>query len=156
MYKICAELSTSFVLIVSVPNGDQSKSNMAFGDSYLYRVSLHGLSRLTWMDTVRRCINSFPNKPWYLRVWSTSLLKTLWEKEKLLVTSNFSFSPSVFYLYGELSVIFIKLETVVCKLFQFGGYLKFFVWERVKHGSYKYIIDGLEQYYSKCLYLYSY
>ena len=27
-------------------------------------------------------------------------LKTLWEKEKLLVTSNFSFSHSVFYLLG--------------------------------------------------------
>ena len=27
-------------------------------------------------------------------------LKTLWEKEKLLVTSNFSFSHSVFYLFG--------------------------------------------------------
>ena len=39
--------------------------------------------------------NPFPNKPWFLRVCSTSLLKTLWEKEKLLVTSNFSF-PTVF------------------------------------------------------------
>ena len=36
-------------------------------------------------------INPFPNKPWFLRVCSTCLLKTLWEKEKLLVTSNFSF-----------------------------------------------------------------
>ena len=35
-------------------------------------------------------INPFPNKPWFLRVCSTSLLKTLWEKEKLLLTSNFS------------------------------------------------------------------
>ena len=41
-------------------------------------------------------INPFPNKPWILRVCSTSLLKTLWEKEKLLVTGNFSFSHSVF------------------------------------------------------------
>ena len=46
--------------------------------------------------------------------------KTLWEKEKLLVTSNFSFSHSVFYPFGELSTIFIKFEIVVCKLFQFG------------------------------------
>ena len=29
-----------------------------------------------------------------------AFLKTLWEKEKLLVTSNFSFSHSVFYLIG--------------------------------------------------------
>ena len=40
-------------------------------------------------------INPFPNKPWILRVCSTSLLKTLQEKEKLLVTSNFSF-PTMF------------------------------------------------------------
>ena len=42
--------------------------------------------------------DSFPNKPWFLSVCSASLLKTLREKEKLLETSNFSFSYSVFYL----------------------------------------------------------
>ena len=36
--------------------------------------------------------NFFPNKPWFLCVCSTSALKTLWEKEKLLMTSNSSFS----------------------------------------------------------------
>ena len=38
--------------------------------------------------------NLFANKPWFLRPCSTTLsvLKTLWEKEKLLVTSNFTFS----------------------------------------------------------------
>ena len=65
-------------------------------------------------------INPFPNKPWFLRVCSTSLLKTLWEKEKLLVTSNFSFSHSVFYPFVELSTILITFEIVVCKLFEFG------------------------------------
>ena len=40
--------------------------------------------------------NPFPKKPWFVRVCITSLTKTLWEKEKLLVTSNFSFSHSVF------------------------------------------------------------
>ena len=74
----------------------------------------------------------FPNKPWFLRVCGTSLLKTLQENEKLLITSNFSFSHSVacykhfsfshsvLYLIEELSVIFIRFEIVVCKLFQFG------------------------------------
>ena len=62
--------------------------------------------------------------PWFLRVYSTRLLKTLWEKEKLLVTSNFSFCHSVFYSLEELSSVFIKFEIVVCKLFQF------IVWER--------------------------
>ena len=77
------------------------------------------------------CINPFPNKPWFLLVCSTSVLQTLWEKEKLLVTSNFSFSRSVYYHFGELSAIFIKPKIVVCKLFQFGR-VKFVVWERVK------------------------
>ena len=47
-----------------------------------------------------RFVNPFPNKPWFLRVCSTCLLKTLWEKEKLLVTSNFSF-PTVFSTHLE-------------------------------------------------------
>ena len=62
-------------------------------------------------------INPFPNKPWCLRACSTSLFTTLWEKEKLLVTSNFSFSHSVFYPSGELSASFIESEIVVCNLF---------------------------------------
>ena len=37
--------------------------------------------------------HSFLNKPWFLRVCSTSLLK----KEKFLVMSNISFSHSIFY-----------------------------------------------------------
>ena len=66
-------------------------------------------------------MNPFPNKPWCLRVCCTNLLKTLWEKEKLLVTSNFSFSHrGIFYRFEELSTIFIKFEIIVCKLFQFG------------------------------------
>ena len=73
-----------------------------------------------FLCNVQSNINPLPNKPWFLHVGSTSLLKTLWEKEKLLVTSSFSFSHSVFYLIVELPAIFIKFEIVVCKLFQFG------------------------------------
>ena len=64
-------------------------------------------------------INPFLNKPWFLHVFHRSLSKTPWEKEKLLVTSNFSFSHSVFFPFKELSVIFIKFQIVVCNLFQF-------------------------------------
>ena len=70
--------------------------------------------------STHKFLNPFPNKPWFLRVCSTSLLKTLWEKEKLLVTNNFSFSHSVFYTFGKLSAIFINFEIVVYKFFQFG------------------------------------
>ena len=65
-------------------------------------------------------LNPFPNKPWFSRVCCTSLLKTLWEKEKLLVTSNFSFSHSVFYPFTELYATYINFEIVVCNLFEFG------------------------------------
>ena len=41
--------------------------------------------------------NPFPHNNTFCRPWETSRLKTLREKEKLLVTSNFSFSHSVFY-----------------------------------------------------------
>ena len=54
-------------------------------------------------------------------VCSTSLLKTPWEKEKLLVTSNFSIFHSVFNPFEELSAKYVKFETVVCKLFQVGS-----------------------------------
>ena len=64
-------------------------------------------------------IKPFQNKP-CLSVCSTGLLKTLGEKEKLLVTSNFSFSHSVFHLFAKLSASFIKFELVICKVFQFG------------------------------------
>ena len=48
-------------------------------------------------------------------------LKTQREKEKLLVMSNFPLSHSVFYPSGELSVISIKFEIVICNVFQFGS-----------------------------------
>ena len=77
--------------------------------------------------TFKSAFNPFPNKPWFLRVCCTNLLKTLWEKEKLLVTSNFSFSHSVFYLLGELAAIFIKSKIVICQRFEYGRvkYLSF-------------------------------
>ena len=45
-------------------------------------------------------VNPFPHNDTFWHPWQTSLLKTLWEKEKLLVTSNFSFSHSVFFPFG--------------------------------------------------------
>ena len=68
----------------------------------------------------KKLFNPFPNKPWFLRVCSSSLLKTLGEKEKLLVTSNFSFSHSIFYPFGKLSSISIKFKIGVCKLSLIG------------------------------------
>ena len=66
---------------------------------------------------------------------SASLLKTLWEKDKLLVTSNLSFSYSVFYLLGKLSAIFCHLQALsVWKSLKF-------VWERVNSLSNNKLLD---------------
>ena len=79
-------------------------------------------------------LNPFPNRPWFLRVCSKKFLKTPWEKKKLLVKSNLSFSHSVFYLLGQRPAIFINFKIVVCKLFEKS--LKFVVWERVNKHSF--------------------
>ena len=76
-----------------------------------------------------------PKQALFLGVCCTILLKTLWENEKLLVMSNFSFSHSVLYLLVELSFIFIKLEIVVRKLFQFD-FLNLVVWKRVMENAF--------------------
>ena len=67
----------------------------------------------------------FSNKPWFLRVCSTSLLKTLGKR------FNFSFSRSVFYLFGGLSSIFIKFEIVI-QTFSVWKSQRFVIRERVK------------------------
>ena len=76
-------------------------------------------------------LNPFPNKPWFLRVCSTGLSKTLWEKEKMLVTSIFSFSHSVFYSIKEINHHFSNIQFVVCKCFHFGHIQNSVLWERV-------------------------
>ena len=71
---------------------------------YVIQVSLQVLRIASFLliavrYTAFKCINfnPSPNKPWFLCVCSRNVLKTLWEKEKLLVLSNFSFFHSVFY-----------------------------------------------------------
>ena len=62
----------------------------------------------------RQCnLNPFPNNHLFLCVCSMILLKTLWEKDKLLQESSVSFSHSVFYLFEELNAIFIEVQIVV-------------------------------------------
>ena len=75
---------------------------------------------LYWNGWPFQNFNPFPNKPWFLRVYRTTFLKTRREKEKLLVMSNFSFSHSVFYPFVERFAISTKFKIVVCKLFQIG------------------------------------
>ena len=64
-------------------------------------VSLKALSSFSTMFPLFSSSRTGQNRDWFIQKlthshtitpWVTSLLKTLWEKEKLLVTSNFSFS----------------------------------------------------------------
>ena len=68
------------------------------------------LSHPSGQDHSSQHLNPFTNRPLFPRVCSTRFLKTLWEKEKLLVTSSLSFSHGVFHPSGETSTIFIKLK----------------------------------------------
>ena len=65
--------------------------------------------------------NHFPNKPWFLLVYSTSLLKTLWEKDTLLVKSMFStrldnFLPFSSNLKSSSANSFSLEESKICCL----------------------------------------
>ena len=46
-------------------------------------------------------INPLPNNPWFLQPWDGSLFKTLWEKEKMMVTNIFSLFYNAFYPGGN-------------------------------------------------------
>ena len=78
----------------------------------------------------RSLFSPFSNKPWFLRVCSTTRLKTLREKKKLLVTSNLFFSHSVFYPLGKLLPFSTNLKLSSAKSFRKS--LKFVVWEGFK------------------------
>ena len=86
------------------------------------------LSTLGWR--VAGLFNPFPHNDTFWRLRETSLLKTLWEKEKLLVTNNFSFSHSVFYLW---TIFFHFRQIWSCRLQTLSLWksLKSVVWERV-------------------------
>ena len=61
-----------------------------------------GVASLSTTEITKKTrFNPFQNKPWLLRVWGTSLLKTLWEKKKSLVTSNFLIFPQCFLPFGR-------------------------------------------------------
>ena len=108
--------------LICVPQYFQTLLLFGYAVMLLYNCKASACWKLHWnwgkADFLhQRCFIPFLNKPWFLRICSTNLFKTLWEKEKLLVMSNFSFSHSAFYQFGELS--FVKFKIVVCKLFQY-------------------------------------
>ena len=65
-------------------------------------------------------LKSLPYNPDFWQPRESSILKALWEKEKVLVTSIFSFSHKVFYPYQSKFQFLSHIYFVVCKCFQFG------------------------------------
>ena len=97
-----------------------SAVKVALNPKTINQPTIQTLQSFVIMNIVKLTINPFPYNDTFWRPWETSLLKTLWEKKKLFVTSNFSFTHSVFYQFRELSAISIKFEIVVCSPFQCG------------------------------------
>ena len=76
-------------------------------------------------------LNPFPNnKTWFLRVCCTSLLKTQWEKKKLLVTSNSLFQQCFIPIFRTFCH-FCHFEKCRLQTLSVSTSLKFVVWERV-------------------------
>ena len=60
--------------------------------------------------SMKRWFNFLLYRYTFWRIKSRQLLKTLWEKEKLLVTSNFSFSHYIFY---SIRYLYLHLFTLL-------------------------------------------
>ena len=117
----CFSFSQYQLAVHSFDNGYVGKQPVAW-EEYCAQYRLKELQEsmdrcICHCDVTEILFNPFPNKPLFLRVYNRNCLKTLCEKEKLLVTSNFSFSHSVFCWFRELSAMFIKFEILV---FEFG------------------------------------
>ena len=125
LYFVNKHFSSWALLGLSVVNSTTSPMSTSFSPSPRHK-HIHKNIKNSTIGPFQRNLAPLTlsqTSPGFFVSANTSLLKTLWEKEKLLVTSNFSLSHSVFYPFGELSPIFIEFEIVVCKLFQFGSFL---------------------------------
>ena len=127
--KFIDKMTKSVTLGLGIPGLSNEKVCFSLSCSpYKHQDMLCGQKTFACTLWIPDIIIPFPDSDSFWRPWKTSLLKTLWEEEKLLVTSNFSFSHSVFYPFGQLSAIYVKFETVVCKLFSVWKSLTFVVW----------------------------
>ena len=82
----------------------------------------------------RQQVNPLLHKYSFRHISTKQLLKTLREKEKLLVTSNFSFSHNVFYSIKVLtSYIYFLLKWLVVLGFNATLTAKVISWRSVRH-----------------------
>ena len=82
--------------------------------------------------------NSFPHNPNCKQPRDKKLFKTLWLKEKMLVTSIFSFSHNIFHPSQTKIEVLIHIYFVVtvCKVFHFELILNFFICKALMNMDY--------------------
>ena len=68
----------------------------------------------------------------FWRFCSRWLLKTLWQKEKLFIKSNFSFCHNMFYFVQKWLLYFKRYSMFLAKLFQSPLLQICFMWEKVE------------------------
>ena len=79
------------------------------------------------VSSIWATINPLPHNDNFWCTVEKSLLKTLWEKKKMLVTNIFFFSHNVSYPMKDNFNNLSNIEFVVCKYFQFGQAKNFVV-----------------------------
>ena len=77
-------------------------------------------------------VNPFPNKPWFLRVCSTSVLKTLREKKKFARFEQFLLFPQYFPPVWRFFCHFHQIWNCRLQTLSVLKSLKLVIWERVK------------------------
>ena len=130
----CSKRAKRFIFLNSLPHNPEFWQPWEKSLQISTMFSIYSITNLEFLVTfvlyAWKCFQFQPvwNFPYWLKtkqtlflfVYRSSPLKTLWEKEKLLKTSNFSFSNSVFYPFERTFCHFHWIQFAICKLFQFG------------------------------------
>ena len=108
--------------------------------SHVYQILNYRLLTLTVWKSLRfvvwERVNPFPNKPWFLPVCNTSLMKTLWEKDILVITVIITIFRG--RARNEQFLIFLQcflpLRRTICHIHQIQNYRlqTLSLWESVK------------------------
>ena len=90
---------------------------------------LQCFSKNVFYKVVKSCdcevrLTHYHTIPTLKHLWKRRILKTLWETEKMLVTSIFSFSRNFFYSSQHKSQFLSRHYFVVCKCFEFEPFPK--------------------------------
>ena len=117
-------------------------SIFSFSHNVFKRHFPHGHQKVSLTGEGLKCIKciSENDKPFlkqalFLCVCSIHVLKTLWEKEKLLITSIYFFSPQCFLPFWRTFFHFHQLKNCCLQSLSVWKSPKFVFWERVKRSN---------------------